>query len=70
MLKLKLGTNQILAIDENRKICKVFYNFNQAKEYVDRKNEDEYHNYMIEEHEQSNCYDKYDFYPSGCGWSE
>lgn len=41
MLKLKLGENQIFAIDENGKICKVFYNFNDAKEYIDRKNKEE-----------------------------
>ena len=61
MLKLKLGENQIFAIDESRKICKVFYNFNQAKDYIDRKNEDEYHNYLIENYAQRYYHDVYDF---------
>ncbi len=69
ILKLKLGKHQIFVVDENNKICQVFYNFNKAKEYIEY--EEHMLNFMaIYEDMNMEIYDKYDFHPYGCGWLE
>lgn len=62
MYKLKLGKHQIFVIDENRKICGVFYNLNQALDFVDEKNcEMAYIEMMEENYKYVDLYDRYEF---------
>lgn len=63
MYKLKLGKHQIFVIDEKRKICGVFYNLNQALDFVNEENyiEHLYQSYLANEWQRNYIYYKGDY---------